>query len=143
MLQQLGINETVFLQFIIYLAIFPLLYTLVSKPFAKAQEERQSRTKGTEQLSYEFQQKSAELQAEYQRRAREVNENIHQIFTRAKSEAQIEQDDIIQLSKREAQKTSDENSKKMAILMASANEELRGQASQLSMMVTQKLLGKA
>ncbi len=143
MLQQLGVNSTVFFQFIIYILVFPLLHILVFKPFAKAQEQRQNRTKGSEQLSYEFQQKTAELQAEYQRRAREVNGTIHEIFTDAKTAGAAEQEKIISSARQEAQKMTDENNKKISMLVAEAGKDLHGQASQLAMAVTQKLLGKA
>jgi len=143
MLHQLGINETVFVQFVLYIVAFPLLHILVFKPFARAQEERQNRTKGSEQLSYEFHQKAAEIQAEYQRRVREVNGIIQEVFSQAKGEASREQEEILQAAKGEAQKISDENHKKIATLIAEASKDLQGQASQLSMAVTQKLLGKA
>lgn len=142
LLQQLGINDTVVFQFIIYIITFPLLFQFVFKPFSKAQEERQNRTKGSEQLSYEYQQKTTELQAEYQKRAREVNQSIHEIFSRAKADAADEQEKLISAAKLEAQKTIDENQKKIGVLMAAAGEELRGQTSSLSLMITQKLLGK-
>lgn len=143
MLHQLGVNNTVFFQFVIYILVFPLLHILVFKPFAKAQEERQNRTKGSEQLSYEFHQKTAELQSEYQRRAREVNGLIHEIFVEAKTQASTEQEKILQAAKQDAQNTIDQNNKKISTLIAEASKDLSGQASQLALTVTQKLLGKA
>ena len=142
MLQQLGINETVFLQFVIYIISFPLLHILVFKPFSAAHEERQNRTKGSEQLSYEFQQKATELQTTYQQKVREVNQSIQEIFNRAKSEATEDQEKIITAARAAAQNKTDENNKKLSTMVSSVAEDLRKETSQLSLAVTQKLLGK-
>jgi len=143
MLQQLGINPTVFYQFVIYIATFPILLLYVYKPFVKANEERENRTKGSEQLSYEFQQKTNDLQTQYQARAREITSKIQEIYSKAKTEALREHDVLVGQAKTEAQKTTDDTQKKIAIMLNSASEELRSQTSQFTMSITQKMLGKS
>lgn len=142
MLQQLGVNDTVFLQFVIYIISFPLLHHFVFKPFSLVHEERQNRTKGSEQLSYEYQQKAVELQASYQQKVREVNQSIQEIFNRAKAEAIEDQDKIINTARAAAQVKMDENNKKLSSMISSVSEDLRKETSQLTLAVTQKLLGK-
>ena len=47
MLQQLGINATVIIQFVIFIATFVALIKLVYEPFAAVHEERLKNTLGS------------------------------------------------------------------------------------------------
>ena len=109
MLQQLGINHTVFIQFAVYIFTFIALVFLVYAPFTKVYFERRNRTKGSEEVSYEYQKKTSELHSEYQIKARDVNGKIQDIYQKLKGEAANEYDQMVNQAKQEAQKKMEEN----------------------------------
>lgn len=143
MLQQLGINHTVFIQFAIYIFTFIALVFLVYSPFTKAYFERRNRTKGTEEVSFEYQRKATELHSEYQTKAREVNSKIQDIYQKLRGEAASEYDQMVNQAKQEAHKKLEENRRKIYEAVSVATKDLSAQTPQIALLITNKLLGKS
>ena len=142
MLNQLGINETVFIQFALYIAIFTFLATYVFGPYSKAAEERESKTKGGEELAGEYHRKTVELHSEYENKAREVHGKIQEIYRQLKQEATVEYEKLIFQARDEANKTLALERKSLQTSMAGAMAELKTQTAHISLAITNKLLGK-
>ncbi len=86
-LQQLGANETAFIQFILFVITISFLTTYVFNPFFKAYDQRLKLTKGADQVATETQDEAKKLEMIYQSRAREINDKIKAVFDSSKSEA--------------------------------------------------------
>lgn len=141
-LTQLGINFTVFIQFALYIGTFSFLVLFVYKPYAESYQKRIESTRGAEDLAESFKKKTADLQAEYEKAAQDIHAKIQEAFKKQKQDAQLKAEAIIQLAKEAAQKEIQEHKKAIQSSVAAASTELRPQTTQLSLLITNKLLGK-
>jgi F0F1-type ATP synthase membrane subunit b/b' len=142
LLLQLGINETVFIQFLLYTGVFTFLALYVFTPYAKAAQEREFRTKGTEELVLEYQRKSTELHSQYETRVREIHHHIQEIYRQLKQETTVEYERIVGQARLEAQQSLEAARKSLQTALAATTAELHSQTANLSMAITNKILGK-
>jgi F-type H+-transporting ATPase subunit b len=141
-IHQLGINGTVFIQFSIFICTFFFLNLYVFTPYYKAHEEREKRTLGGEDLAQEFQKKSTELHSEYQMKAKEVTKKIKDIYDAHRSDALKEFDALVGKARSEAHKVLELNNQKIAQSIQTTSEALKAETTNVSIAITQKLLGK-
>lgn len=142
MLQQLGVNPTVFVQFAIFIATFVALIKLVYEPFAAVHEERLKNTKGSDEIAGDIHIKSQTLHAQYAEKAKEVHGKISEIFKQAKAEATEEHDKVIMQAKAEANMTLESTRKNLQTRAAQLETELKDLKSGIVMAINNKLLGK-
>ena len=142
MLQQLGINATVIVQFVIFIATFVALIKLVYEPFTAIHEKRLQNTKGSVEIADDIHKKSQELSAQYSVKAKEVHGKISEIFKQSKTEASVEQDKILMQAKAEANAVLESNRKGLQSRAAQLESELKEMKSDLVMAINNKLLGK-
>ena len=142
MLLQLGINETVFIQFVIYIATFTFLTLYVFGPYSAAVQARETKTKGSEEIANEYHKKTVELHSEYETKAREVHGHIQEIYKKLKQEAVSDYDKIVAQARAESQKGLEETRKSLQTALASATADLKSQTTNISLVITNKLLGK-
>lgn len=142
LLQQLGINGTVFIQFLMYIGIFSFLALYVFTPYAKAAEDREGKTQGTEELAAEYHRKSTSLHSEYETKVREVHHHIQEIYRQLKQEATTEYEKIVGQARVEATQTLESSRLTLQTTISAAANDLRAQTTSLSMAVTNKILGK-
>ena len=141
-LEQLGINQTVFIQFFIFLIAFVALSQLVFTPYAKAFEHREEKTKGGEELAIELQRQSVELISKYEIRARQVSGEIKTIFDSYRDQANKECEAIVSKARAESQKIIEEARARMVVESTEAAEKLRSELPKISAAITAKLLAK-
>jgi F-type H+-transporting ATPase subunit b len=141
-IHQLGINQTAFVQFAIFICLFFFLNLYVFTPYYKALSERESRTLGGEDLALEFQKKTTELHSEYQTKAKEVTKKIKSIYDAHRSDALKEYDVIVGKAREEASDLLETNNKKISQSIQSAAAALRSETTSVAVAITQKLLGK-
>lgn len=142
LLQALGINGLAIIQFGILIVIFLFLSLYVFGPYLRAVEERQSRTKGGEALADEFQQKTSDLQTRYQERAREIHSQIAALFAKSRGDAAIEYERIVGQARQESNQLIEKNRQTIGDAVSVASADLRREATQASLAITNKLLGK-
>lgn len=143
MLQQLGINATVIVQFVIFIATFVALIKLVYEPFTAIYEKRLQNTKGSVEIADDIHKKSQELHAQYSVKAKEVHGKISEIFKQSKTEASAEQDKILMQAKAEANVVLESNRKNLQVRAIQLETELKDMKSSLVMAINNKLLGKS
>lgn len=143
MLQQLGINATVIVQFVIFIATFVALIKLVYEPFAAVHEKRLQNTKGSVEIADDIRKKSQELHAEYSAKAKEVHGKISEIFKQSKAGAVVEQDKILAQAKSEATAVLETNRKNLQTRAVQLETELKEMKSGLVIAINNKLLGKS
>lgn len=141
-IHQLGINGTVFIQFGIFICTFFFLNLYVFTPYYKALEEREKRTLGGEDLAQELQKKSTELHSEYQMKAKEVTKKIKDIYDSHRLDALKEFDVLVGKARSEAHALLEANNQKIAQSIQATSAALRTETTNVSVAITQKLLGK-
>lgn len=137
---QLGINTTAAFQFIIFCIALIFMSKVVFAPYAHALEERQKRTKGGEDLAFEFQNRSQQLQSDYENKMRELNGEIKAIVDAAKSQSAAEYESSISKVRDEAEKMVQENRTKILAAVQVAKQELQNQTGAVALSITNKLL---
>jgi F-type H+-transporting ATPase subunit b len=141
-IHQLGINQTAFVQFAIFICIFFFLNLYVFTPYYAALAEREKRTLGGEDLALEFHKKTTELHSEYQLKTKEVTSKIKSIYEAQRNDAMKDYDIIVSKAREEAGVVLDTNNKKIAQAVQSAASALKLETTNVAVAITQKLLGK-
>lgn len=85
-LLQLGANETVFIQFALFVVTITVLTVFVYNPFFKAYDQRLKLTKGADQVANETQDEAKNLEQIYKAKAREINDKLNGIFEHSKKQ---------------------------------------------------------
>lgn len=142
LLAQLGINSTVGIQFCVFVTtIFILRYFVFSK-YAEAAEARHQRTRGGEDDAAEMIEKAASIKSDYEKKAREINAQISQIFQAQKSTVAEEADKIVSKAKAESASLVESTRKQIQQELTSAEAEIAKETHAISAMMVKKLLGK-
>lgn len=142
MLQQLGINSTVFIQFLIFTVTFVILVKYVYAPFSEQNELRQKKTKGSVEIADELKAKTTQLQGEFSEKAKDLNAKISAIFSGKKADANAESEKILNEAKSSAASVIENNRKVIETNTEKLNKELLQQTPALALAITNKLLGK-
>lgn len=137
---QLGLNESFFFQFVIFAIAYYVLNIVVYKPYLKAFEAREERTKGGEDLALEFTKKAEDLRSQYETKARAVNTEIKGIFDQYRGQATKEYDTIVASTRASAQKVVDETRSKVAGEISTAAKQLKSEVPAIAAAITNKLL---
>lgn len=143
MLQQLGINATVIVQFVIFIATFVALIKLVYEPFAEVHEKRLKNTKGSVEIADDIQKQAQELHMEYSVKAKDVHGKISEIFKKAKSEGASEYDQIVNQAKSESNAALEQNRKDIEKRVVQLESDLKEMKAGLVVAINNKLLGKS
>jgi F-type H+-transporting ATPase subunit b len=142
MLQQLGINETFFIQFGFFIFIITFLSLYVFGPYAKAVDERERQTKGSQGEAAGLDQQASDLYSKYEMRAREIQGQIQEVYRQARSEAQQDYEQTVQQARAQSEGQIERVRAQIRASVASAQESLRVETPQIVMALTNKLLGK-
>ncbi len=137
---QLGINTTAAFQFVLFAIALTFLSKVVFAPYAHALEERQKRTKGSEDLALEYQTKSIEMQNEYEGKLRDLNSQIKTSVDQAKAEATKDYEALVSKARQESEELVQNNRQKVTASVQQAMADLKSQTSAVAMAITTKLL---
>lgn len=141
-LTSLGIDHTIFIQFLMFGAVFFIMTYGVFGPYAKALEERELRTKGGEGAVDELAKQTDELRGQYETRARKVSSDIKTIFDGFRSEASKEQEKLVSEAKSDAQRLVDQAKAKIQTEVTQAQAKLKQEIPGLAQLMVSKLLSK-
>lgn len=139
-LEQLGVNQTLFLQLGIFVFTILVLSLLVFKPFAEALNLREQKTSGAEDLAAEFQQKTAELHQLYESKARALNDKIRKHFEDSRKLAQEEYEKSVAAAKLEAQHILTSARSQIQKELATAKAGLKDEVPKVASDISKKLL---
>lgn len=141
-LASLGVNQSAVFQFVIFaLAFFVMTFGLFT-PYAKALHEREERTQGGEAAAEDLQRQTAELRAQFETKARAVNDEIKKIYDQQRSVAQKEFDSIMGAAREQSQTIIDTNRAQVAQQVAEANRKLKEEVPGVAQAMMAKLLSK-
>lgn len=143
LLTQLGINNTTLIQFAIFVVTILILRFFIFSDFAQAADERFKRTKGGEDDAAGMVEKTAQIQQQYEMRAREINSEISQIFSNEKSLVHNRSEEILKAARVDAAQFIDDARKSIAGQIGAVELELKSETQAISGMMVKKLLGKS
>lgn len=123
--RQLGIDGTLGIQFVMFLAIFIWLKYVFFNPFFKIIEEREHKTQGlkkeAEELQAEADRKEAELAAKMSEAKKQISAEREKILSKARAEAAVfiadarkDAKGLIEESRKGAQKESEQTLKELS-----------------------------
>ncbi|MCB0350575.1 MAG: ATP synthase F0 subunit B [Bdellovibrionales bacterium] len=136
----LGIDTSLWLQLGIFAVTFIFLNQFVFKPYYKAFDARQGQTVGNNEKAEQIFAQTRELEALYQRKARNLNAEIKEIYDKTRVEANREQERIQAEAREKAKNSMEEVRAKILEQFNHAREELIKQTPELSKIISKKLL---
>jgi F0F1-type ATP synthase membrane subunit b/b' len=141
-IQQIGINQTAFIQFIIFSIAMLFLINFVFKPYAQAAEQRENQTKGGEELAVELQKQAVDVAKSYEQKLREQSDKLKTIFESHKKMGSSDADLLISKARAEADGYVEANRKIIEQNILAVSQDLKAQSPAVALAITQKLIGK-
>ncbi len=141
-LQQLGLNDSYFFQFIIFTIAYLVLSQILFKPYAEAFEKREHKTKGGEEIASETAKSTQDLKSNYETKARNVSSEIKNIFDEQRSIANKEYESIVSAARSHSTKLIEETRNKIAGELAIAKKQIQEAIPSVAAEMTRKLLSK-
>lgn len=142
-LQQLGANETAFIQFILFVVTITFLTVVVYNPFFKAYDQRLKQTKGADQVAADTQDEAKKLELIFQARAREINDKIRNVFDTSKKEASESAAKILGEAKAVVTTTTEKARGEIESQKQNAQQNAQAIAEEVSAEISKKLTGAA
>lgn len=142
-LNQLGINQSLFLHLIIFIFAYVVLAKFLFGPYFRALEERDKRTKGGEDLAAELHKQADDLRTAYEQKARQVSSEVKTIFDEYRTDASKEVDGIVTRARADSQKLVEEARSRVTVEIADAERKLRDEIPGVIQTITTKLLPKS
>ncbi len=139
-IQQLGINYSTLYCLLIFIFTFFTLKNLVFDHYYKAYEERENRTKGGEVQAQDLLIKTAELKAQFESEAKDINAEVKSIFDEKRAEAQSVYSKIVESAKEEADKYIAIAREHINSEARRASEQLKVEAPSVALVITKKML---
>ncbi len=142
-LQQLGANETAFIQFFLFVVTITFLTTVVFNPFFKAYDQRLKQTKGADQVASETQEEAKKIEQVYQSRAREINDKLTSVFSLSKNEATESANRILNEAKATVSAATAKARTEIDAQKLTAQQNSQAIAEDVSSEISKKLTGAA
>ena len=143
LLQALGIDITVLIQFAIASYAFLSLAIVVFRPFQAAYLSRLKNTIGSQSETAEIFEKIKIIQENYEIRTRELNSQLAQIFANQKKQTSEKQAQKIQFIQNQLKELQAQNEKQMLQFRQSFQGEKVGIVNELSEAILKTLISKA
>jgi F0F1-type ATP synthase membrane subunit b/b' len=138
----LGLNETVYAQFAIFILTFLFLKLLVFNPYLSAYLERRKRTVGSQDVAKEILADISAREAQYSKEAKDINNKIKVIFDEKRSLAQKETSSILAQAQTQAQEKLTKGKKELGETYAQAKEQIKTFIPDLGQTIKQRLLDR-
>lgn len=142
LLQSLGLDSTVFIQFLIACFSFLALAYTVFVPFQKAYLSRLNNTVGSQNEAEEILRKIKIVQDSYQSRMKELNEKISQIYKSEKKKANEDYQTKLNVAKLNIAKLQEETEESLKTIRAEYGQKKGGVVSELSKNIFEQLITK-
>lgn len=136
----LGVNKTVFAQFVIFIVAFIFLKYFIFSPYLAAYEERRRRTVGSVGAGKELQAEIESLEAQFAKEARSLNDQIKVMFDEKRAKAQKESNAIISNAQKLAQDKLALGKKENQDAYQSVKGQLQTLVPELGQTIKQRLL---
>ncbi len=88
LIQALGVNDTFFIQFLIFLALYPILSRALFYPYFQLNNQRELETRERMKQVDKLKEKQLSLKTKYERKARDIDEQFNKIYSRESKKIQ-------------------------------------------------------
>ena len=140
-LLQLGANQTVFIQFFIFIISISFLTIFVYGPYFKAYDQRLLQTKGADQVAYETQEEVKKIESIFQVRAREINEKLKNVFEGSKNQTMSAISTILNNAKTTAAELAEAARVKIHLQRVGAENDVHKISQEVSAEILKKITG--
>lgn len=137
------IDNTIFLQALLFLLLFVVLHFLLFKPWLEVQERRASRIGGAIADASELRTKAAEAESSYEQRLAKARDEAMSLRSDSRREAEGEEAEIVSAARREAAENLDARKQTLEREVEQARGELGSRVEALAGDITQQILGRS
>ena len=137
-LQQLGANQSAFIQFFIFAISIAFLTVFVFNPYFNAYDIRLQKTRGVESVAKDTIEETKNLNLIFQSKARESNDKIRSIYDVEKGLAQKTSDEIIKLAKADADKIISNSRAEISQQISQSKSQVVTLSQEIATQLTQK-----
>lgn len=141
-LRSLGMDDTVYPQFVIFIVTFIFLNLLVFKPYLNAYLERRKRTVGSQDVAKEILADIEAREAQYSKEAKEINSRIKVVFDEKKTLATKESNAILVEAQTLAQEKLTKGKQELNEVYSKAKEQIKTFIPELGQNIKQRLLDR-
>lgn len=142
LISALGLDATIGYQFVIFLVTYLFLYFLVFKPYYRAFLKRTELTTGNQDVAEQLTAEAEQLKAQYETKARAINQQFKSIYDQSRLEAVREQERLIQESRKKAQELLENARGQIKAQVEMARAELQSKTPEVTNAIMSKVLGK-
>lgn len=142
-LESLGINYTLIAQVINFIILLIFLRVVVYPRLVNVLEQRQKYIADNVAAAEEERKKAEELKQEYLAELARAREQAQAILQQATKDAEAKAQEIVEAAKAEAQRIKESAIEEIAREREKAVAELHNQVANLSVLVAQKIIGRA
>ena len=141
-LKFLGMNDTIYPQFAIFIVTFVFLNHLVFKPYLNAYLERRKRTVGSQDVAKEILADIESRDAQYSKEAKEINARIKVVFDEKKTLATKESNAIIADAQSTAQEKIATGKRELSEIYSKAKDQMKSFVPEIGQAIKQRLLDR-
>ena len=113
LVQALGLNSTFFIQFLIFLILFPVLAKGLIGPYFKLNLLREKETKKRMESAARWKEKKSLLETDYQKKAQTIHADFQKIF---KAKSQVLESEFAEKKQKALEELKKENQRKLSLL---------------------------
>jgi len=141
-LSALGLNETVAVQFILFLGVFGFVYGVLFAPYFSAFIKRTERTVGNTETAEKIGDEVRLLEERYVSKAREINQQMKLAFDTVRAEAQKEYEAVVRQTREQTKRELDQVQEATKSFLGRSHAEIKAESSALAGGIVHQLLGK-
>jgi F-type H+-transporting ATPase subunit b len=142
LLKSLGIDGTLWIHIACFAVGYLSLSNFVFKPYAKALAEREKRTVGGEELAQQLLVQAAEINANYEQKAKAISASIRAEYDKNRVEALRESETLISSARQEASKLLESSRAKISAEIGAAKNALAAEVPSITSAIASKMAGK-
>lgn len=142
LLTALGVNQTVAIQFIIFVAVYIVLNKVLFTPYIAALDERRERTEGQSETAEKYFEEAKTLQEQYTAKMRELNDRQKDIYDQSRGEAQKRYDEVVTTAREKTKNVVENAQKELKAEALKIRQQAEKEIPMLSSLITERLTGK-
>jgi F-type H+-transporting ATPase subunit b len=139
-IKSLGVNETIWIQLGLFTLSFIILNYVVFKPFTAALEGRNKATHGNTDAAESLTDQTQQIEIQYQNKIRTLNDETKSLFDRARTEAALDQEKVLNAAKEKARLDLEKYRVVIQEQFNKAREDLIKESPVLATAIAEKLL---
>ena len=134
------VNSSFFYQFFIFLGLMVGVYFMITKPYFLAYKKRNQYTEGDEEDLESIKKEIEELEGQYQKRSRDLNRDLKEIYNKSKKETEDEKALLLMEAQKKARKKVDEANQSLKTSLESLRKDISSEVDSVSDEIIKKVL---